>query len=295
MTRFTVGLPIRRAGDDAAFADPGVIAEIVRAAEEAGFWGMTAPDHIVAPNAWARAGGGEIWLDPFVLLGYAAGITARLRLITHVIVLPYRSPFAVAKAIASLDAISGGRAVLGAGSGYLREEFEILGVPFGQRGARTDEALRAIRACWTDGDVDFEGEFVSIHQARLGPQPVQAGGPPVWIGGNSMRAVRRAVELGDCWAPFDVTDEQLAAGLARAEAQGRRVELAAPLGRVQRDAAGRGLAGDAVAPRVRALLAIGVDYVKCGFGGRTPQEWLANLSWFAEQVMPAFAGGEEDR
>jgi probable F420-dependent oxidoreductase len=286
MIGFTAGLPIRRVGHDDAFGDPAFLREALQTADALGFWGVTAPDHIVAPNAWARASGGEAWLDPFVLLGYAAGITARLRLITHIIVLPYRSPFAVAKAIASLDAISGGRAVLGVGSGYLREEFEILGVPFEQRGARTDEGLRAIKACWTDGDIDFDGEFFAIHEARLAPQPVQPGGPPVWIGGNSLRALRRAIEIGDCWAPFDVTDEQLRAGIARAEALGRRVELAAPVGRIARE--GSGLTGDAVAERVRVLRDIGVDYAKCGFGGRSTDAWLANMRWFAEQVMPAF-------
>src|SRR5436309_9688096 len=141
MVRFVLGLPIRRQGDDPVFSDPGVLRDLVVRAEELGFWGVTAPDHVVAPDEWARAGGGEQWFDPFVLLSYLAAATSRIRLITHVIVLPYRSPFAVAKAVASLDQVSGGRAVFGAGSGYLKEEFEILGVPFEDRGERTDEAM----------------------------------------------------------------------------------------------------------------------------------------------------------
>lgn len=274
MTRFTLGLPIRRVGDDAAFGDPSFLADAIDLAEARGFWGITAPDHVVAPNAWAAAGGGEAWIDPFVLLSFAAARTTRLRLITHVIVLPYRSPFVVAKAIASLDHVSAGRAVLGVGSGYLREEFEILGVPFEERGARTDEALRAIKACWTDGDIAFGGRFFSIREARLAPQPVQPGGPPIWVGGNSLRALERAVRHGNCWAPFDVTDDHVRAGM---EAANGMVELALPLGRVR--------GGHDVGGRLDELRALGADYVKCGFGGRTPVEWLATVEAFAAEHM----------
>lgn len=284
MTRVTVGLPIRRVGEDDAFGEPGFIADAARFADERGFWGLTAPDHILAPNAWARAGGGETWIDPVALLSFVAATTRRLRLVTHVLVLPYRSPFEVAKAIASLDHLSGGRAVLGVGSGYLKEEFDALGVPFEERGARTDEYLRAIVACWNGGgDIDFRGRFFSVSGARMGPQPVQRPRPPIWVGGNSARALRRAVELGDCWAPFDVTDDDVRSALEKAD---RHVELALPLGRVQKERAERGLGGDAVGARVRALLDLGADYVKCGFAGRTPAEWFANAEWFASEVMP---------
>ena len=268
MNRWTLSLPMRREG----FDDPGFVREAAQAAEAAGCWGITAPDHIVAPNKWARAGGGERWPDPFVLLGFIAGVTTTLRLITHIIVLPYRHPLAVAKAIASLDRLSDGRAVLGVGSGYLREEFEILGADFENRGRVTDEAIRTIRSCWTEGDIPG-------FDARLAPQPVQAGGPPVWIGGNSLRALRRAVELGDCWAPFDVTDEQLRTGIARAEQLGRRVEIAAPLGRVQPT---DGV--EAVRARLEQLQAIGVDIIKIALGGDTREEWLTNFAWFADAL-----------
>jgi probable F420-dependent oxidoreductase len=288
VTRFVLSLPIRR-GDE-GFEDPPTLAELVGAAEAAGFWGVTAPDHVVAPDAWAAAGGGERWFDPFVLLGFLAARTSSIRLITHVIVLPYRSPFFVAKAVASLDRLSGGRAVFGAGAGYLQEEFEILGVPFEDRGARTDEYLRAIEVCWTQERPEFSGAFASIHRAALDPKPVQRPRPPIWIGGNSLRAVRRTVELGDCWTPFVAEPGDVRAGLAHAEGLGRRVEAAAPLGRVQAEAPDRGggVWGDAVAPRVREYLDAGAGYVKAGFGGRDPDAWLANLRWFAAEVMPAF-------
>jgi len=275
---FTVGLPIRRVGADQSFADPSFVRDAILFAEEAGFWGFTAPDHIVAPRTWAEAGGGEEWIDPFALLGFAAGITTRIRLITHTIVLPYRTPFAVAKAVASLDHLSGGRMVFGCGSGYLREEFEILGVPFEERGERADEALRFVTACWAaDGDVELDGSFHSIHGARVAPRPAQRPRPPIWIGGNSMRAVRRTVEFGDCWTPFDITDDQMREGLARAVELGRPVELAAPLGRVQQ--------GDEVVARADALRTLGASYLKCGFGGRTPVAWFENARWFTKELL----------
>ena len=255
-----------------------MLRDLVVRAEELGFWGVTAPDHIVAPLGWAREGGGERWFDPFVLLSFLAAHTSRIRLVTHVIVLPYRSPFAVAKALASLDGVSGGRAVLGAGSGYLREEFDILGVPFEDRGERTDEALRAITTVWTEERPEFRGTFFSIVDAVVAPRPEQHPRPPIWIGGNSMRAVRRAVELGDCWTPFVAEPDDVRRGAARAEELGRTIEIAAPLGRVERD--------DAHAiERMAGFTAAGAAYLKCGFRGRSAEEWIGALEWFAAEAL----------
>jgi probable F420-dependent oxidoreductase len=284
MRGFVFGLPIRRRDDDRGFSDPGFLRDAAVLGEELGFWGVTAPDHIVAPDAWAKSGGGEQWFDPFALLSFLAACTSRIRLITHVIVLPYRSPFAVAKAVASIDRLSGGRAVLGVGSGYLKEEFEILGVPFDDRGERTDEALRAITACWTEEPLEFRGRFFSISHAAVAPLPVQRPRPPIWVGGNSMRAVRRAVELGDCWTPFVAEPEDLRRGIERAESLGRRVEVAAPLGRVQPEGTGGGPVGDRVRARLTDYLDAGADLVKCAFGGSTPQAWEAAMRWFAREV-----------
>ncbi|MFN2545745.1 MAG: TIGR03619 family F420-dependent LLM class oxidoreductase [Actinomycetota bacterium] len=276
MVKYVLGLPVRRHGD--GFAEPGAIRDMVGRAEELGFWGVTAPDHIVAPSAWARAGGGEQWFDPFVLLSFLAATTSSMRLIAHVIVLPYRSPFAVAKAVASLDRLSGGRAVLGAGSGYLKEEFDILGVPFEDRGERTDEALRAIVACWAEDRPEFHGRFFAIRDAAVAPRPLQEPRPPIWIGGNSMRAVRRAVELGECWTPFVAEPDDIRRGLDRAASLEGTIEVAAPLGRIEPEG------GEDVVRSAREYEAAGAAYLKCGFGGGTPQEWTASLDWFAAAV-----------
>src|SRR5205814_8971793 len=124
---------------------------------------------------------------------------ARSKLISHTTQRPCRRPFAVAQALASLDRVSHGRAVFVAVSGYLQHESEILGVPFDHRGDRTDEAIRAITTCWAEEHPDFHGRFFDIADAAVAPRPVQQPRPPIWIGGNSMRAVQRTVELGDCW------------------------------------------------------------------------------------------------
>ena len=274
--RYVLGLPVRRRDTEGGFSDPGFIRDAMGRAEELGFWGVTAPDHIVAPVEWARSGGGEQWFDPFSLLSFIAAHTTRIRLITHVIVLPYRSPFAVAKAIGSLDHLSGGRAVLGVGSGYLKEEFDILGVPFDDRGERTDEALQAIAACWAEEHPEFHGRFFSISGAAVAPRPLQQPRPPIWVGGNSMRAVRRAVEVGDCWTPFVAEPEDVARGVARAESLGRRVEVAAPLGIVGPE--------DEPLERADEYVRAGAGYLKGGFKGRDAGAWMSALEWFAANV-----------
>ena len=158
----------------------------------------------------------------------------------------------------------------------MKKEFDILGVPFAERGARTDEALRVIRACWeADGDIDFDGAFWSIHEARMAPRPVAK--IPIWIGGNSERALRRSVELGDCWAPFDVTGDFVRRAMDGARRTGANVELALPLGRAKQ--------GDGSGARIEELTALGADYIKCGFRGRTPEEWLTNARWFAAEFL----------
>jgi probable F420-dependent oxidoreductase len=141
-------------------------------------------------------------LDPFVALAFAAAATTRLRLHTNLCIPAYRNPFLLAKSVASLDALSGGRVILGIGAGYLRSEFDALGMPFDQRNDATDEAIKAMRAAWTGDSVAMDGTRFHARGNTMLPTPAQAGGPPIWIGGNSRTAVRRAVQLADGWSPF---------------------------------------------------------------------------------------------
>jgi probable F420-dependent oxidoreductase len=177
------------------------VAAVARAAERAGFHSVAVTDHPMPEDEWMRSGGHHA-LDPFVGLSFAAAVTTTLRLLTYIYVLPYRNPFLTAKGVASLDALSGGRLLFGVAAGYLEPEFRALGVPFEERNALADEALRAMKAAWTESGVHFEGRhFVARGHTQL-PRPAQRPHPPIWVGGNSRQAIRRAVELGDGWMPI---------------------------------------------------------------------------------------------
>jgi probable F420-dependent oxidoreductase len=199
--RFAVQLPTDRVAEGAEFVGPDAIAELARAAEAAGFDAVSVTDHPFPPARWVAAGGHHS-LDPFVALSFAAAATTRVQLLTQVIVLPYRNPFLVAKAAATLDVLSGGRLILGVAAGYLEPEFAALGADFANRNAVADEAIDAIRAAWTGEPVDLAGRgFVAKGNAQR-PRPNRMNGPPIWVGGNSRRAIRRAVERAQGWHPF---------------------------------------------------------------------------------------------
>jgi probable F420-dependent oxidoreductase len=194
--RFAVQLPVDRLDE---FAAPDALAELARAAEAAGFDAVSVTDHPFPPARWVAAGGHHS-LDPFVALSFAAAATARVRLLTHVLVLPYRNPFLVAKAAASLDRLSGGRLVLGVAAGYLEAEFAALGADFARRNETTDRAIESMRAAWRGEPLELEGAGFRARGNLQLPRPTS--GPPIWVGGNSRRAIRRAVERGDGWMPF---------------------------------------------------------------------------------------------
>jgi probable F420-dependent oxidoreductase len=190
--RYSLGLPTHRLDAAEEFVTGGAVGEIARAAEAAGFDALFVTDHPAPPAQWI-AGGGHHTLDPFVTLAWAAAATTTLRVHTNLFVPAYRQPLLSAKTVASLDALSGGRVILGVGAGYLEGEFDAVGVDFAGRNDVLDEAIRTMRAAWTGEPVDG---VLSL------PRPAQQPGPPIWIGGNSMRAVRRVVELGDGWGPM---------------------------------------------------------------------------------------------
>jgi probable F420-dependent oxidoreductase len=156
-----------------------------------------------APGGQFPGGARQDYLEPLAMLAYLARATTRIRLGTSVLVIPYRHPLVVGKMLATVDVLSGGRVILGAGTGWLREEFEALGAPpFEQRGAVTDEYLAVMRLAWTTDPVSFEGRYCRIPSVHALPKPVQAGGIPVWIGGHTPAALRRAARLGDGWHPI---------------------------------------------------------------------------------------------
>ncbi len=198
--RFSVGLPVDHVDAEAEFVTGPAIGEMAAAAEAAGFDAVYVTDHPAADEQWL-VGGGHHALEPLVGLAFAAASTTTLRLQTHIYVAAYRNPFLAAKGVATLDALSGGRVILGVAAGYLRPEFGALGVDFDERNELLDECIEVMRKVWTEDEVAYEGRHFRARAVTQRPRPAQSP-PPIWIGGNSNRAMRRAVETGEGWVPF---------------------------------------------------------------------------------------------
>ncbi|GFG50233.1 LLM class F420-dependent oxidoreductase [Mycolicibacterium agri] len=197
---FSLELPTHRVDSASEFVTSQAISEIARAGEDSGFAAVHVTDH-PAPDAKWLDHGGHHALDPFVALSFAAAATTKAKLLTNVYIAAYRNPFLGAKSIQSLDVLSGGRLILGTAAGYLKPEFRALGVDFDNRGVLLDEALDVLDKVLLGDDVSWQGTTFSARGVRL--RPVPATPPPVWIGGNSKTAVRRAVTRGQGWAPFN--------------------------------------------------------------------------------------------
>jgi probable F420-dependent oxidoreductase len=206
-----VGLTIPTRGP---LATPHGLETLVRRAEELGFAHLSVSDHLVVPRsiesrypysasgAWPGAASGEC-LEQFTLLAHLAAISSKPRLITAVAVIPYRNAVHTAKIAATIDVLSRGRFVLGAGAGWLREEFEAVGAPaFEERGRVTDEYLQAFKILWTEDDPRFAGRHVQFANISFLPKPVQKPHPPIWVGGESPPALRRSARYGDAWFPI---------------------------------------------------------------------------------------------
>ncbi len=199
--KFTMGMPL---GDITAgeYQTPSAIKAIANALETANVNAGYLTDHPAPSAEWLHNAGGQGHdaLDPFTTFGFVAAATTKLMLHTNILVMPYRNPFLTAKSAATLQVISEGRLILGAGAGYQKVEFEALGVDFHKRGVIFDEALEVIRMAWAGGSVVKEGR--TFNAAGNEPRPTPAVKPPIWIGGGSGKAVERAAKWGDGWSPF---------------------------------------------------------------------------------------------
>ena len=215
-------------------ATPERLGIIARKGEEFGFDTLLTGDHILVPknisSVYPYTEGGEFpgsgsgeSMEQITLLSYIAGQTSKIRLVTRVLIVPHRNPLIAAKSLATLDLLSEGRLVVGVGVGWMREEFQALGLPpFEERGAVTDEYIRAFKVLWTEDDPHFQGKYISFDDISFLPKPVQKPHPPIWVGGESRPALRRTAELADGWYPLGSnptfpmgTPEQLKAGLER--------------------------------------------------------------------------------
>jgi probable F420-dependent oxidoreductase len=287
-------LPLFLAGSERRYIGQAAVSDVAQAAEEAGFDSVYLTDH-PAPNEAFLANGGHQEFDPLITLAYVAGVTRRLRLLTSLIVLPYRNPLLTAKSLATLDVVSGGRLMVGAGTGYVADEFEAMGVDISQRNELTDEALDVMELAWSGDPVNYEGHHFSARGVVVLPTPVQRPRPPIWIGGNSRRAIRRAVQYGDFWMPFpyplkcENPVESISPGLAYARSHaaqvGRRTELGVAYV-PQADARVAGLRPAEFLAASRALAKAGVTYALVHLPMPSVSELIDAIAEFASDVAP---------
>ncbi len=201
------------------FVEPDEAVALAQAAEAAGFESIWTVDHVVVPAGYRSkypydpsgklpSGEATVFPDPLIWLSYVAARTSTLRLGTGILVVPQRNPLVLAKELATLDQLSGGRMILGVGIGWLEEEFEALGVPFAGRGQRTEEAIAAMRALWSQEQASYVGSTTTFRDCVLRPQP-RGGTIPVHVGGHSDAAARRAGRIGDGFFPLGVTRDEM--------------------------------------------------------------------------------------
>jgi len=278
------------------------LVQVTQACEAAGFDYVAVCDHVAIPTANADAMS-TTWWDTVATLSYLAAVSERVRLLSHVYVLPYRHPLVVAKAWATLDRLSGGRAILGVGTGHVEGEFQALGVPFADRGRLLDEAIDAVRVALTEEVPAHKGEHWEFADVGQRPRPVQPS-VPIWVGGSSRPAMRRAAERGDGWLPQGPPEGGMAAGIefVRAHRAATRGSdpivlgaLSGPLyvGDPSWDTPRcvRGPA-DKLASYLRTYAELGVDQIQVGFVSRSADELCDQIAAFATDVAPLVNEGE---
>jgi probable F420-dependent oxidoreductase len=301
--KFSCHLPVEKIHQPEEFLDGDAIQIMARAAESAGFSACAITDHPAPPTRWIEAGGHHA-LDPFVGLAFVAAATRHIRLHTNIVVVPYRNPFLMAKLGATLDRLSGGRLIMGIGTGYIMGEFAALGVPFEGRGSAVDESLRLMKRIWSGETINYTGGSFSAEGISSLPVPLQKPHPPLWGGGNSARAIRRAVDLCDGWSPFPIRaafsgntrtqsmesiedfKEKLQYAREHAARVGRKEQLdvcmipfCLGLGSTRRPEAAR------LIDECSAFEALGVSWITISLPCGDRSEFVENTLWFAEEVI----------
>ena len=305
-------------------ATPDAIGTLARGGERMGFGMIGVSDHIIVPTSIASrypysedgsfgVGGGE-YLEQLALLSFLAGQTSTIRILSSVMVLPYRNPVLAAKVLSTIDVLSAGRLIVGCGVGWLREEFAALGAPpFEERGAVGDDYIGAFKELWTSDSPEYDGTYARFSKVLFAPKPVQKPHPPIWIGGESPAALRRAARLGDGWYPIATnptyplgTPEQLSASLSRLRSETERVgrdpsdiQIAYSVGLYDLDEEHRLPTGERrlftgapelIAGDIRRFEEMGVGHLTLGFGGSSVEEKLGHMERFMEGVASLVAG-----
>jgi probable F420-dependent oxidoreductase len=278
-----------------AHAGAAELEAIARAADRAGFLYVAVCDHVAIPSEKAAVMSTE-WWDTVATLGWLAGITERVRLLSHIYVPAYRHPLQVAKAFSTLDVVSGGRVIMGVGAGHVEEEFALLGVPYDQRGALLDESIDALRAAFAEDYPTLPGPRWPAADLGQHPRPIQEDGPPIWVGGSSPAALRRAAQRGDGWLPQGPTTPELVARIAELrDAAGRHDPfdvgaLVGPtyVGEPTWDLGGPALAGppEKLAHVLGKYRAMGVTNVQVRLRSRSADELVEQIERFGTEVIP---------
>jgi probable F420-dependent oxidoreductase len=274
------------------------IRRIAEACDRHGFFYVGVSDHVCVPRSHAAAMS-TVWYDTVATLGFLAAATRRVRLLSYVYVLPYRHPLATAKAFATLDALSNGRVILGVGAGHLEGEFETLSVDFAARGRLLDEAIDAVVAAWSEEFPRHRGRRWAFRDVGQRPRPVQAPRPPVWVGGSTKAALRRAAERGDGWLPQGAPEMGMEAAIRFIREHRRRtrgdepieIGMNAPFLYVGRpgfelgpaDRCGR---GQELAEIFRRIKALGASHCGVRFRSRSCAELIEQIEAFASEVAP---------
>jgi len=301
-------------------AKPDLLLRLAQKGDALGYASLFVTDHVVLPTSNVSkypyhpsgqfpGGADQDYLEPLTLLTFLAAATRKIRLGTSVLIIPYRNPVVTAKMLATLDVLSGGRVILGCGVGWLEEEFAALKAPpFGERGRVTDEYLRLMRECWTKDRIDFKGTYYQARDIVFRPKPLQKGGIPIWIGGHTDGALRRAGELGDGWHPIGLRPpalldppeyaekvKQIHAWATRAGRDPKEITLTfrAPMEvwpKRAKPAAGarqlfKGTAAQVIED-IRQYQALGVTHFVFDFTTSDDKAAGANMERFAEDVRP---------
>ena len=265
----------------------------------------TTPTTIVLLPVEMSQAMGNRFPEALTAVAFLAGATTRIKVLTNVLVLPYRHPVLLAKGVSTLDYLSGGRVILGIGVGHLQREFDILGVPFSERGPMTDEYIQAMRELWTSERPRFQGRYVQFEDVLFEPKPLQKPHPPLWIGsqGKSRPSMRRAGNLGDGWIPNLVPPEALVECLEYIRQQPgfrerpRPFDVIVPLERLQIEAFTHRPLGatqhftskDEAIEEIGRLKDVGATGVRTTLGQASSlEQFLERMHWFSEEVMPVF-------
>jgi probable F420-dependent oxidoreductase len=279
-------------------AGPDEIADVARAADRSGFLYIAVCDHTAIPKRLAHAMG-TTWYDTVATLGWLAALTTRTRLLSHVYVAALRNPLRTAKEFATLDALSGGRVIIGVGAGHVPEEFDAMGADFEGRGPLLDEAIDGISAALTEDFPILDGPTWPAREMAISPRPIQQPRPPIWVGGSSQPALRRAAERGDGWLPQTVKRSDLADQITKLRALREEarpdepIEIGALLpvmhvGTEAVDLPKGAVSGspEQIAESIDGLSALGVSHVQIRFASRSAGELCDQIEQFGSEVGP---------